>query len=127
MKIGLKFRCHSTRQGICPIRELNDDNILNVESRTSVGCDYGDNNDTYNGTIPNQVDSDTITINSNDSNPSTIPNDGENIVTSSSIFGMMKNKKVKNKEVKYMHHYENKYDDGYVDINSDTKLEWTLN
>ena len=51
MKIGLKFRCHSTRQGICPIRELNDDNILNVESGTNAVRDYGDNDDMCNNTM----------------------------------------------------------------------------
>ena len=42
-------------KGKYPIRKLNDDDILNVESGTSVSCDYGDNDDTYNDTIPNQA------------------------------------------------------------------------
>ena len=31
---------------------MNDDDILNVESRNSVARDYGDNDDTYNDTVP---------------------------------------------------------------------------
>ena len=57
-------RSHQEDEGKYPIRKLNDDDILNVESGTSVGRDYGDNDDTYNDTIPNQADNNR-------------PNDGE--------------------------------------------------
>ena len=30
---------------------MDDDNILNLESRTSVACDYGDNDDMCNDTV----------------------------------------------------------------------------
>ena len=47
-------------------------------------------------------------------------------MTISSISGVTKNKKVKNKEVKNVHHYDDTYDDRYGNINSDNKYEWTL-
>ena len=61
------------------------------------------------------------------SNPSMIPNNGERVVLLSSVSQVVKNNnEAKNDEMKYGHQYDNNYDGEYVDITSDTKLEWTL-
>ena len=45
-------------------RQKKHNNVLNVEPRTSVARDHGDNDDTYNDTVPKyQIDSNNETIN----------------------------------------------------------------